>query len=299
MNNPLDHLPTESVRPGLEDLDTRTPGEIARLILEAEHAATAAMAQAAPALAAAVDAVAARMLQGGRLFTLGAGTPGRLAVLDAAELGPTFSAPPTLVIPLLAGGPAAMLHATEGAEDDTTAAATTLDAHRLTPTDSVVGITASGRTPFVVAGLRHARTRGALTIAIVNVPGSPLAAAADMTVEILTGPEVIAGSTRLTAGTAQKIALNALSTACMVALGKTYGARMVDVRATNEKLRRRALRTLCEVAGVPEPQAAQALAAANGAVKTALVMLLANLDAPTATARLAAAQGRVRAAIAP
>lgn len=293
----LDLLQTEGVRPGLDDLDRRPPGAVALLVLEAERAAGEALRRAGPALAAAVDAVAARLVAGGRLFTLGAGTPGRLAVLDAAELGPTFSAPPGLVVPLLAGGMGALVESVEGAEDDDCAAAGALDGHGLGPGDAVVGITASGRTPFVLGGLRHARARGALAVGIVNNPGSPVAAAADLAVEILTGPELIAGSTRMAAGTAQKIALNALSTACMVALGKTYGARMVDVRATNAKLRRRALRTVREVAGVGDAEAEAALAAAGGRVKPALVMLLAGVDAATANERLDRCSGRVRDAL--
>ncbi len=294
----LDALATEAVRPGLEGLDLLPPGRVVRLAIEGERAAMEATLRALPALEAAGEAIAARMRAGGRLFTLGAGTPGRLAVLDAAELGPTFSAPPDLVIPLLAGGMDAMVNPAEGAEDDPVAAAATLDAHRMGPADAVVGIAASGRTPFVLGGLRHAGGRGALTVAIVNNAGSPIAAAAAIAVEILTGAELIAGSTRMTAGTAQKMALNALSTAAMVALGKTYGARMVDVRATNAKLRRRALRTVQEVAGVPEAEAAAALEATGGQLKPALVMLLAGVDAPAAAARLAACGGRVRAALA-
>jgi N-acetylmuramic acid 6-phosphate etherase len=294
----LDLLATEGLRPGLDDLDLRSPGAIARLVLESERAAQNALSRAADQLAAAAEAVAARMLRGGRLFYLGAGTPGRLAVLDAAELGPTYSAPPGLVIAILAGGPAAMIEAVEGAEDDPDAAAIALDSHGLAPVDAVVGIAASGRTPFVVGGLRHARGAGALAIAIVNNAASPAAACADIAVEILTGAELIAGSTRMTAGTTQKIALNALSTAAMVALGKTYGARMVDVRASNEKLRRRALRMVRDVTGAAEPEAAAALAAAGGRVKPAIVALLGGVDAAAADRLLADAAGRVRDAIA-
>ncbi len=295
----LDTLATEAVRPGLEDLDQRTPGAVVRLALEHERAAQDALLAAAPSLAALADAVADRMRRGGRLFYLGAGTSGRLATLDAAELSPTYSAPPGLVVALLAGGPRAMAQAVEGAEDDAGAAAAALDAHGLSAADAVVGIAASGRTPFVTGGLRHARDHGALTGAIVNNPASPVAAAAEFAVEILTGPEIVAGSTRMAAGTTQKIALNALSTACMVALGRTFGSRMVDLRASNAKLRRRALRTLCEVTGCTEDAAANALAASGGRVKPALVMLLAELDAATAERRLDAAGGHVRRAILP
>ena len=294
----LDTLATEGVRPGLDDLDQRSPGAVVQLILAAERDAQRALGHAAPQLAAAADAVAARMRHGGRLFYLGAGTPGRLAMLDAAELGPTFNAPPGLVIPLLAGGPAALLTAAEGAEDDADAAAVALDANGLGPGDAVVGIAASGRTPFVVGGLVHARSLGALTVAIVNNPDSAAAAAAALCVEILTGPEIVAGSTRMMAGTAQKIALNALSTAVMVGLGKTYGPHMVDLRASNEKLRRRAVRIVQQVTGVSDAEASHALAAAGGRVKPALVALLARLTAAEAEQRLAQHGGRVRDAVA-
>jgi len=191
-----------------------------------------------------------------------------------------------------------MLVAAEGAEDDRRAAATALDAHGLGPGDAVIGIAASGRTPYVVGGLAHARACGALTVAIVNNAGSPAAAAADLAVEILTGAEIVAGSTRMTAGTTQKIALNALSTAAMVALGKTYGAWMIDVRATNDKLRRRALRIVQEITGADPQAASAALAAGDGSVKQAVVALLAQVDAAEAAKRLARCGGRVRDAVA-
>ena len=299
VSNSLDLLATEGRRPGLDDLDLRSPGEIVRLMLTAEREAQDALARAADQLAAAADAIAARMTAGGRLFTLGAGTPGRLAVLDAAELAPTYSSPPGLVIALLAGGPTAMLEAAEGAEDDRHAAAAALDAHGLGPGDAVVGIAASGRTPYVVGGLAHARARGALTVAIVNNPGSAAAAAADLPVEILTGAEIVAGSTRMTAGTTQKIALNALSTASMIALGKTYGAWMVDVRATNDKLRRRALRIVQEITGADPAAASAALASGGGSVKQAVVALLAGVDAAEAARRLTRSRGHVRDAVRP
>jgi len=295
----LDQLATESVRPGLDDLDLRRPGEVARLVVEAEIEARAALARAVPEIAAAADAIAARMRAGGRLFTLGAGTPGRLAVLDAAELGPTYSAPDGLVIPLLAGGNAALVRGAEGAEDDAGAAGAALDAHDLAPGDTVVGIAASGRTPYVVGGLRHARARGALTVAVVSNPGSPAAAAAEIGIEVLTGPEPVAGSTRMLAGTAQKIVLNALSTSAMVALGKTYGSRMVDLRATNEKLRLRALRLVREITGAGAAEAESALSEASGRVKPAVVMLLARVDKVEAERRLAQTGGRLREAVAP
>ena len=290
-------LATEGVRPGLDDLDQRPPGEVARLVAGAEIEARHALTAALPQIAAAAEAVAARMRKGGRLFYLGAGTPGRLAVLDAAELAPTYSAPDGLVIPLLAGGEAALLRAAEGAEDDSEAAGAALDAHGLGEADAVVGIAASGRTPFVVGGLRHARARGALTVAVVNNPGSPAAEAAAMAIEVLTGPELVAGSTRMLAGTSQKIVLNALSTSAMVALGKTYGSRMVDVRTSNEKLRRRATGMVREITGADEAAALAALGQAGGRVKTALVMLMQDVDAEEAARRLDQAGGRVREAL--
>lgn len=293
----LDQLATESVRPGLDDLDQRPAGEVARLVVQAELEARIALERAMPQLAAAAEAIAARMRAGGRLFYLGAGTPGRLAVLDAAELAPTYSAPDGLVIPIMAGGESALLHAAEGAEDDAEAAGIALDAHRLAPGDAVVGIAASGRTPFVVGGLRHARARGALTVAVVNNPGSPAAEAADRAIEVLTGAEPVAGSTRMLAGTSQKIVLNAISTSAMVTLGKTYGSRMVDLRATNAKLRRRAARIVQEITGADDAAASRALAEAGGRVKPAIVMLLAGVDAAEAGRRLAAAGGRVREAL--
>ena len=291
----LDALATEQVRPGLDDLDQRPAAAVVALLLAAEAEAQQALARAQPAIAAAAEAIATRMGRGGRLFTLGAGTPGRLATLDAAELGPTFGVPPGLVIPLLAGGPGAMVHAVEGAEDDAEAAGQALTAHGLTAGDAVLGIAASGRTPYVVGGLRHASAAGALTVALVNNPGSP--AAADIVIEVLTGAEVIAGSTRLTAGTAQKIVLNTISTTVMVRLGKTYGARMVDVRATNAKLRRRALRMVQEITGADETTATAALAAAGGSVKPALVMLLTGCGIAEARTRLSTNAGRLRPAL--
>lgn len=294
----LDVLATESVRPDLDDLDRRPTGELVRTLVEGQRAAQAAVSVAVPAIAAAADAIAARMMQGGRLFYVGAGTSGRLAILDASECPPTFNTPPELVVALIAGGPAAVQEAVEGAEDDADAAGAELRARNLKPNDAVVGITASGRTPYVVGALRHAREVGSHTVAIVNNARSPLADIADTAVELLTGPEVVAGSTRLCAGTAQKIALSTLSTAVMVRLGKTYGPYMIDVRATNAKLRRRALRIVQQITGADETASAAALEATQGRVKPAVVMLLGNCDADEAERRLGATGGRVREALA-
>nr|WP_242660964.1 N-acetylmuramic acid 6-phosphate etherase [Mycobacterium alsense] len=287
----LDALATEGHRPDLDDLDTRPIAELVALLVAAEGDAHAAVVAAVPRIAAAAEAIAARLERGGRLIYAGAGTPGRLGVLDAAECGPTFGT--DLVRGVIAGGPAALTEAIEGAED----AFSPADLAGLTSADALVGVTASGRTPYVLGALEHARAAGALTVAIVNNAGS--AASADIVVELLTGPEVLAGSTRLTAGTAQKVALNALSTSVMIALGKAYGPRMVDVRATNAKLRRRAVRIVRDAAGVDEKTAADALAAAGGHAKTAIVALLAGVDAAEAAVRLDRARGRLREALAP
>ncbi len=285
----LDALATEAVRPDLDDLDARPIGDVVALLVAAEGEAHAAVKAAVPHIAAAAEAIVARLECGGRLIYAGAGTPGRLGVLDAAECGPTFGT--DLVRGVIAGGPAALTEAIEGAED----AFDPADLADLTAADALVGITASGRTPYVLGALEHARAVGALTVAIVNNPGSE--ASADVVIELLTGPEVLAGSTRLTAATAQKVVLNALSTSVMIALGKAYGPRMVDVRLTNAKVRRRAVRIVRDAAGVDEEAAAAALAAAGGHAKTAIVALLAGVDAAEAAVRLDRARGHVRDAL--
>ncbi|OBJ47080.1 N-acetylmuramic acid 6-phosphate etherase [Mycobacterium sp. 1423905.2] len=285
----LDALATEAARSDLHDLDTRPIAEIVALLVAAEGEAHGAVVAALPRITAAAEAIAAHLERGGRLVYAGAGTPGRLGVLDAAECGPTFNT--DLVRGVIAGGPAALTQAIDGAEDAFDPAALA----DLTAADALVGITASGRTPFVLGALDHARAVGALTVAIVNNSGSE--ATADVLIELLTGPEVLAGSTRLTAGTAQKVVLNAISTSVMIALGKAYGPRMVDVRATNAKLRRRTVRIVRDSAGVDEEVATAALAAAGGHAKTAIVALLAGVDAAEAVARLERANGHVREAV--
>ena len=285
----LDALATEGSQPGLDDLDARPIGEVVAWLVAAEGEAHGAVAAAVPRISAAAEAIAARLERGGRLIYAGAGTPGRLGVLDAAECGPTFGT--DLVRGVIAGGPAALTEAIEGAED----AFDPADLADLTAADGLVGITASGRTPYVLGALEHARAAGALTVAIVNNPGGE--ASADVVIELLTGPEVLAGSTRLTAGTAQKVVLNALSTSVMIALGKAYGPWMVDVGATSAKLRRRAVRIVRDAAGVDEEAASAALAAAGGHAKTAIVALLAGVDVAEAAVLLSRARGRVRDAL--
>ncbi|MDP7727929.1 N-acetylmuramic acid 6-phosphate etherase [Mycobacterium sp. TY813] len=289
VRHPLDTLSTEAARPGLDDLDTRPIGEVVALLVHSEGEAHSAVEAAVPQISAAAEMIAARLEQGGRLFYTGAGTPGRLGVLDAAECGPTFGT--DRVRGVIAGGPRALTDAIEGAEDTFDPA----DLAALTAADALVGITASGRTPYVLGALGYARSLGALTVAVVNNPGAQ--ASADLMIEVLTGPEVLAGSTRLTAGTAQKVVLNALSTSVMIALGKAYGPRMVDVRVTNEKVRRRAVRMVRDAAGVDEDVAAVALEAAGGHAKTAIVALLAGVGAAEASIRLNRAGGRLRHAL--
>ena len=293
----VDALATEQVRADLHDLDSRSPGEVVDVLLEAEATVPAALAAARPALTEAVRLAGEALDRGGRLLYVGAGTPGRLAALDAAECPPTFGTPPERVVAVLAGGREADRVAVEGAEDDAGAGEKDLLALAPSPDDLVVGITASGRTPYVLAALEAARRAGARTVAVVNNPGSVVAAAADVAVVLDTGPEVLSGSTRLKSGTAQKVTLNVLSTGAMVAHGKTYGAWMVDVVASNEKLRRRARRILREATGVDDATAIAALEEAGWRPKPALVALLSGVDVPAATAALAEYGDRVRPAL--
>lgn len=293
----VDALATEQVRADLLDLDSRPPAEVVTVLLDAEATVPAALSAASPALTEAVRLAGEALNRGGRLLYVGAGTPGRLAALDAAECPPTFGTPPDRVVAVLAGGREADRAAVEGAEDDAGAGEKDLLALTPTPRDLVVGITASGRTPYVRSALEAARRAGAPTVAIVNNPGSAVAAVADVSVVLDTGPEVLSGSTRLKAGTAQKVALNVISTGAMVAHGKTYGAWMVDVVASNEKLRRRARRILREATGADDAAALAALRAAGWRTKPALVALLGGVDVPAATAALAAHDDRLRPAL--
>ncbi|MBB5372942.1 N-acetylglucosamine-6-phosphate deacetylase [Acidocella aromatica] len=288
---------TETAQAELMDLDERDTLDIVTTFLTQEQAAQRALTAAAPSLARLADAVAAKLQAGGRLFYAGAGTSGRLGFLDAVECGPTFGIEDGLIIPLLAGGPSAFIKAAEGAEDDTQAAITALTARHFTSADALVGIAASGSTPFTLAAIRHARALGGLTGAIVNNAASPMAEAAEIPVQIATGAEVIAGSTRLSAGSSQKIALNTLSSTVMIRLGKTYGPYMVDMRATNAKLRRRALAMVQQITGANERDATLALTACGMHVKCAALMILRRLTAEQAQTRLAAASGSLRRAL--
>ncbi|MDC2959708.1 N-acetylmuramic acid 6-phosphate etherase [Streptomyces gilvifuscus] len=294
----LESLTTEAFRPDLADIDRLPTLEIARLMNGEDATVPAAVAARLPAIAAAIDAIADRMARGGRLIYAGAGTAGRLGVLDASECPPTFNTDPEQVVGLIAGGPAAMVTSVEGAEDSAELARADLDALALASVDTVVGISASGRTPYAIAAVEHARRQGTLTVGLACNADSALAAAAEHGIEIVVGPELITGSTRLKAGTAQKLVLNMLSTITMIRLGKTYGNLMVDVRASNEKLRARSRRIVALATGAPDEEIERALAATDGEVKNAILTLLADVDGPTAARLLEESGGHLRAALA-
>jgi N-acetylmuramic acid 6-phosphate etherase len=292
------HLLTEQANPASERLDELATPELIALFCANDLAPQQAVAAAAPMLAAAVEAIADRLGRGGRLFYLGAGTSGRLGVLDAAECPPTFCTPPELVQGVLAGGPAALLRSSEGLEDLAEAGVSDLQARGFGSQDCLVGIAAGGTTPYVLGGLRHAKDLGALAIALACVPADQAPMPCDLDIRLLTGPELVTGSTRLKAGTATKMALNILSTAVMVRLGKVYGNRMVDVAVTNSKLEDRALRILRDLAGVPREEASGLLQRAGGSVKLALLMAKADLDADAARHHLDRHGPSLRAALA-
>ncbi|GLW68315.1 N-acetylmuramic acid 6-phosphate etherase [Kitasatospora phosalacinea] len=288
---------TEGRRSGGAEIDLLPTVELARVMNAEDRTVPEAVGAVVPEIAAAVEAIVERMGRGGRLVYAGAGTAGRLGVLDASECPPTFGTEPGLVVGLVAGGPAALTAAVEDAEDDRAAAVAELDALRLTAADTVVGVSASGRTPYALAAVEHARRLGALTVALAGNRGSALGDAAEHRIEVVTGPELLAGSTRLKAGTAQKLVLNMVSTLVMVRLGRTYGDLMVDVRATNEKLRLRARRIVALAAEAEPADADAALAATGGRVKDAILLLLTGVDAPAAAALLARHGGRLRDAL--
>lgn len=294
----LETLTTEAFRPELSEIDRLPTLEIAQLMNAEDATVPAAVADRLPLIAAAIDDIAERMSRGGRLIYAGAGTAGRLGILDASECPPTFNTDPSEVVGLIAGGPGAMVTSVEGAEDSRELAAADLEALSLTPDDTVVGISASGRTPYAVGAVEHARARGALTIGLSCNAHSALAAAAEHGIEIVVGLELLTGSTRLKAGTAQKLVLNMFSTITMIRLGKTYGNLMVDVRASNEKLRARSRRIVALATGASDEEIEQALAATDGEVKNAILALLGGVDGPTAARLLEESDGHLRAALA-
>jgi N-acetylmuramic acid 6-phosphate etherase len=295
--DPLDGMLTEQADPRYARIDLASVEELALLMNEADAevpiAVRAAMGQIVPA----IEAIAGRLAAGGRLLYVGAGSGGRIGVLDASECMPTFNTPAGLVQGIIAGGPAAILVAQEGAEDDAEAGARLAREHAIGPADVLVGIAASGRTPYVIAAVRAARASGALTVSLSCNQATRLSLEAELPIEVLVGPEVLAGSTRLKAGTAQKLVLNMISTIAMVRLGKTYGNLMVDLRATNAKLRERALRIVEDVTGTDRERAGSALREARNEVKLAILIIEQDIDVTEAQRRLAAAHGRLRAAL--
>jgi N-acetylmuramic acid 6-phosphate etherase len=279
---------TETARPDLADLDLRPTRDLVRLLNDEDVTVPAAVAEAGDALAAAIDGIVERMRRGGRLIYAGAGTSGALAALDAAECGSTFSSPPGEVLAVVAQE--------DADEDDRAAATNALRGLPLRPEDCVVAVSASGSTPFVLAALEVARDAGALGVAVASARDSQAAALAEHEIAVVVGPEVIAGSTRLKAGTAQKLVLNTISTVTMIRLGRTYGGLMVGVAQTNEKLRERARRNVVLASGASEERVDQALEAAAGDARVALVSLLAGVDADAARSRLEESDGSVRKA---
>lgn len=278
---------------GLDRLSTR---EVLALMNDQDARVAPAVGACLDDVARAVDGIVARFRRGGRLVYVGAGTSGRLGVLDASEAPPTFGVPAEMVVGVIAGGRDALVRAMEGAEDDEAAGARALAELDVSERDSVVGISAGGRTPFVRGALGAARERGAFTVALTVDAAAPMVAGVDVVIAPQVGAEVVAGSTRLKAGTAEKLVLNMLSTAAMVRLGKVYGDLMVDLRATSEKLRRRALRICRETTGADEERCRSALAETGGALKPAIVMLRLGVDRAEAERRLEVAEGSLRRA---
>jgi N-acetylmuramic acid 6-phosphate etherase len=289
---------TEGRVEGDADLDLRPTLAIVELVNDEDAKVADAVRAAAPRLAAAIDAIAERLGRGGRLIYVGAGSSGRLALVDAAECGPTFGVPPEQVLALVAGGATALAVAQEAAEDDGAAGAADVTGARVSERDAVVLLSASGETAYVTGAAREAAAAGALTVGVVCAEGSQLGRLVEHEVVAVVGPEVISGSTRMKAGTAQKLILNTISTVTMVKLGKTYGNLMVDVVASNEKLRERMRRAVMLASGASMDAADAALARADGNAKVAIVSLLAKVDAAAARQRLEAAGGVVRRALA-
>ncbi len=290
-------LTTEATNPNSADLDTLDALQLVKLINSEDQLVAGAVLGAAESLAAAIECVVERIRGGGRLIYIGAGTSGRLGVLDASECPPTYRTPPSLVIGLIAGGDVALRTAVEGAEDSLTQAAEDLRAIKLSSLDCVMGIASSGRTPYVIGGLRYARELGCATLGHTCNASSEMVSECDILITTVVGPEVISGSTRMKSGTATKLVLNTLTTATMVRLGKTFGNLMVDLRATNSKLVLRSERLVMTLTGLTQPAAAALLDKAKGEVKTAVVMHHRQVDYVSAVELLAQADGQLRSVI--
>jgi N-acetylmuramic acid 6-phosphate etherase len=292
-----DDLLTESRNPHSESIDTLTALEFVRLMNSEDRKVVAAVEAEAEPIALAIEWAAERLERGGRLVYVGAGTSGRLGVLDAAECPPTFSTPPRMVVGLIAGGAPALTRAVEGAEDDPDSGAADITALNVNANDLVIGIATSGRTPFVLGAMEEARRRGAATIGVACNRPSLIGKAVDLEIAPLVGPEIISGSTRLKGGTATKMILNMISTGAMVRIGKTLGNWMVDLHPSNEKLRIRSRRILRELVGLDDDRAAQILARCGGHLKRALVVALTAIEPDAAQVLLDAHHGQVRAAV--
>lgn len=297
MNGALDELETERPNPRSADLDRLSIEDVVSLINREDATVAEAVRDALPAVARAAELVADRLSRGGRVFYVGAGTSGRVGWLDAVEWAPTFGVDPGCVRVVVAGGVGSGVETSSELEDDADLGASDLRSHRPCPRDVAVGIAASGRTPYVLGALRAAREAGCAVVAVCNNPASPMEALADVAVVVRTGPEVVAGSTRMKAGTAQKMVLNMVSTAAMVRLGKVYRNLMVDVRPLNRKLAARAARIVAEAAGISPGEAVQVLERAGANVKVAIVMARTGCSPEEAAKRLERAGGRVRAAL--
>lgn len=293
----LGSLVSETRNPQTMDLDCLSTLEMVERFNQQDALVAGAVEKTLPEVALAVDAASESLKAGGRLIYMGAGTSGRLGVLDASECPPTFGVPHGLVIGLIAGGPGALLKAVEGAEDNQQLGEDDLKALDLTTNDMVVGLAASGRTPYVIGGLRYARNLGCRTAAISCNPGSAIAQEAEIAISPVVGPEALTGSTRLKSGTAQKLVLNMISTGAMVKLGKVYQNLMVDMKATNIKLVDRACRIVVEATGAARIDAENALKQTDYEVKPAILMILTGVDAQTAYARLADSDGYLRTAL--
>jgi len=288
---------TEQENPRTAEISSLTIEEILRLMNEEDARVADAVAQVLTAVTRAVEIIVERLRAGGRLFYLGTGTSGRLGVLDAAEIPPTFGVSPELIQGIIAGGYEACYRAVEASEDDTSAGARDLDARGFTKEDVLIGIAASGRTPYTVGAVRHARGLGAFTVAITCAPDSPITGAAEVSIVPVVGPEVIAGSTRLKAGTAQKLVLNMISTATMIRLGYVTGNRMTNVQTRNVKLRARAIRILMAESGVDEKSASETLDTAEGNLPVALVIAITRCEPAAAKRALADSSGVVLKAV--
>jgi len=287
---------TETQNPSWADIDSLSTSELLRVMNEADQEIPLAVNRELAQIAQAVDGIVERLEKGGRLFYLGAGTSGRLGVLDASECPPTFHTPPELVQGIIAGGDRALRHSVEQAEDDPSQGRRDLEDRNFSARDALVGIAASGRTPYVLGGLQFARSIGALTIGLSCTPHSQVASAAEIAVTPVPGPEIVTGSTRMRAGTATKLVLNMISTGVMIRMGYVYGNLMVNVQPTNDKLTDRARRIIAKITGVSYDEATRLLTDA-GSVRTAILMHDRKLSRDQAEARLAAAKGRLRVAL--